>query len=251
MRAPVVLMFAATIAFALASSAQDPGEDLWKKAVGFAAASKEAKIVPGTLTMATIVKKKDGSVESDSTVKFRTVDKGDELDMELISAFENGKDVTAEARKKNEDEKKQEAAKKKGEGEGSVSLSIGDNPFEPSVQKSVKMVYKSDVTLDGKAASIFTFTEKSADGKSTMKGRAWLDASTGMPLKVESTTEPLPEHVEKMTTTTRYTVTQDGLWIPDSCMITGEAGFLWMHFFSETKVQFSDFRISKAKDAGK
>ena len=249
MRARVAIFLSAIISLSVVSSAQEPKENLWQKAVGFAAAAKEAKIVPGTLSMATIVKKKDGSMESDSTMKFRTVDKGDELDMELLSAVENGKDVTAEARKKNEEEKKEATSKK--EGEESVSTSIGDNPFEPSAQKNVKMVYKSDVTLDGKAASIFTFTEKSADGKSTLKGRAWLDAATGMPLKVESTTDPLPDHVEKMTTTTLYATTENGLWVPSSCVIAGEAAFLWMHFFSETKVQFTDFRTSTVKEKGK
>ncbi len=244
----VFIILTAMMFFGVYLCAQESKEHLWQKAVGLAAAAEDAKIVPGTLYMSTIVKKKDGTVESDSTVKFRTVDKGDELDMELLSAVENGKDVTEEARKKNEEEKKDSKERKDGE---PLSVSIGDNPFDPGVQKSVKAVYKMDVVVDGRAASIFTFTEKSPDGKSMLKGRAWLDSTTGMPIKVESTTDPLPDHVEKMTTTTRYKTTQDGLWVPESCLIAGEAGFLWMHFSSETKVQFADFRISTVKEKGK
>lgn len=243
-----LFLFLLFIALFVPSLAQESKNSLWQKAVGFAAAAKEARIVPGALSMSTIVKKKDGTVESDSTLKFRTVDKGDELDTELISAVEDGKDVTAEARKKNEEEKKESKENKEGE---SLSVSIGDNPFEPEAQKRVKAAFKMDTVLDGRSASIFTFIEKSADGKSVLKGRAWLDSATGMPIKVESTTEPLPDHVEKMTTTTRYKMTQDGLWVPESCLITGEAGFLWMHFSSETKVQFADYRISSVKEKGK
>lgn len=242
-----VLIFLLSV-LCVPAMAGEPPAGLWQKAVGFAAAAKEAKIVPGSVSMSTVVKKKDGTVEGDSTVKFRTVDRGDDLDMELLSAVENGKDVTAEAKKKNEEEKRNSREKKD---EGSVSLSIGDNPFEPGVQKNVKSVFKSEVTLDGRAASIFTFVEKSADGKSVLKGRAWLDSMTGMPLKVESTTEPLPSHIEKMTTTTIYAATPEGLWVPASCLIAGEGGFLWMHFSSETKVQFGDYRISKAKETAK
>lgn len=236
--------------FCAAAFAGEPQDGLWQKAVGFASASKEAKVVPGTFTMSTVVKKKDGTVESTSTLKFRTVDKGDDVDAELISAVEDGKDVTAEARKQNEEEKKNAKPKQEGSGEGSVSLSLGEHPFGPEIQKDVKVLFRSQTMVDGTAASLFTFVQKSGDGKSVTKGRAWLDSSTGMPLKIESATEPLPDHVENMTTTTTFTKTPEGLWVAASSIIAGEGGFLWMHFSSETKVQFSDFRISKAKAGG-
>ena len=57
-----------------------------------------AGVAPGRLEMDACVKKPDGTVEEQSSMRFRIVYEGDGSRTELISATQNGKDVTEKAK---------------------------------------------------------------------------------------------------------------------------------------------------------
>jgi hypothetical protein len=216
--------------------------DLWSKAVEFERQTKEAGIMPQTMVMTSIIKNKSGKVEESSEIKMKMVEKGNEIETEIVSVIENGKDVTAEAKKEAEKNKKESESSKKDD--TSITFSFGESPFDPDVQKNLIFKYESDTILYGTQVSVFTFTEKSEDGKSTTKGKTYLDSLTGMPLKVESSTEPLPRFVKKIAVTVNYSKSEDGYVIPSTAIVEGEGGFLFMKYFSESKITFSDYKIS-------
>jgi hypothetical protein len=234
-----------------ASSPQDP---LWLKAVSGAERAQASGVVPGKLEMRATVKKPDGTVEDQSTVVFRIVQEGEESRTEIISATENGKDVTEEAKaeeNKSEQKRKEKSEKNRDkEDRATIELEPGYHPFSPKVLARVTYQRVGETLLEGRPAALFTFRHASEDGNSALEGKAWLDLGTGAPLQVEVSPSPLPKHVDAMKSTVRFETTADGLWRPTTSEIKGEGGMLWIRKVFESSFRFSDWH-KKEEPAGK
>jgi hypothetical protein len=233
---------------AWADAPAPPQDPLWQKAVEGATRTEAAGMVPGRLEMSASVKKPDGTAEEQSAMLFRIVYEGDESRTVLISATQNGKDVTEKA-KAEEAKQERERKEKKPKKEDSVTLELepGYHPFSPKSQIRVTARRTGDAPLDGRKAALFTFKESSEDGKSALEGRAWLDPETGAPLQVEASPAPLPQHVDTLVSTTRFETAPDGLWRPVSTEMRGEGGMLWIRRTFESRFRLTDWHVKDGK----
>ncbi|MFH1177070.1 MAG: hypothetical protein V1750_06645 [Acidobacteriota bacterium] len=233
---------------ASSTTAQDP---LWEKAVGLASRAKERGLAPGRLEMDAFVKKPNGTVEQKSTAVFTVVTEGEESRTELISATQNGKDVTErlKAEEARAQQRDKEERGRKDKHEVTVELEPGYHPFLPKVQPQVTYQRRGDALLDGRKVVLFSFRHAADDGKSALAGRAWLDPETGVPLQVEVSPIPLPKHVDLMMSTTRFEAAADGLWHPASSHVNGEGGMLWIHRVFESEFRFLEWHTTDETSA--
>ena len=246
--APLVLAGALGCSRAWADAPPHPQDPLWQRAVEGAAKSEAAGVAPGGLEMEACVKKPDGTVEEQSSMRFRIVYEGDGSRTELISATQNGKDVTEKAKAeeaKQERERKEKKPKK--EDSASLELEPGYHPFSPKSQDRVTVQRAGEAPFDGRTAAVFTFRETSEDGKSAFQGKAWLDPETGAPLQIEASPSPLPKHVDALVSTTRFETAPDGLWRPVSTQMRGEGGMLWIRRVFESRFRLTDWHVKDGR----
>jgi hypothetical protein len=126
---------------------------------------------------------------------------GNTIRLDLLSAEENGKDVSRQARSAIE---------------GHVTLRelVGDTPFTPAEGQTVAAHYNGrHRQLNGRECSGFAFIFKT--GEATIEGTAWLDQKTGLPLEVHSriVTVPFTQDDVKITSFSEseyYTHTEQG-----------------------------------------
>ena len=201
------------------SSAQP---DLWQKAVQIAA--RNQNWVPGEAYTRTEVMNTKGKLEHVEESEFRILRRqGGEVKTEIVRVVRDGKDETAQARKK-----QQEAEKKNPDKAGGKTFRVGRSPFLPEVQDSVTVQpLDSTATIDGKRCAGFRFEELVPRGRKIV-GTAWLDVQTGAPVLLEFEPRPLPKRVKKMRTQIRYRWTPEGDWYPVEMTMSGEGGFLFI-----------------------
>jgi hypothetical protein len=70
-------------------------------------------------------------------------------------------------------------------------------------------------------------------------GTAWLD-STGVPLEVEFTMNPLPKHVKKMRTVLRYDDSGPLGWLMVGASTEGEGGILFIKKRFRMRIEASE-----------
>ena len=117
----------------------------------------------------------------------------------------------------------------------------GYSPFDPEDQARVSFkVVGAGGIIDGRSTMLYEFTE-STDEDVAFSGRAWLDAATGAPVKIEYTTDPLPKRVKEMVTTVEYEhVAPDSLVVRKMYVdVTGGILFIKKHFHMD--MSFDDY----------
>jgi hypothetical protein len=174
---------------------------------------------------------------------------GDDFGVDVVSATENGKDITAKMREEEKGHKKKKE-KKDDEKEVGISINPGDHPFNPELQKDITYQRVGPADLDGRETILFRYTHRMNDKKG-MKGRAWLDPETGAPIAVVAQPDPLPKMVDEMTSRTTFKVTEEGYWVPETGEMNGSGGFLWIKRWMEMRMTFSDYCLKETlKSAG-
>ncbi len=204
-------------ALALPIAGTAPDDPLWQKAVEVARAAESSGPVPGTVSVATRVLKRDGSLDHSGMVVFRTVERTDgDLELEVVRAEQDGKDVTAKAREEEaRGRRRTEERRKEGTGDDeTLEVSLDYHPFSPKFQERVTAERRGEVLLDGRPAVLFAFRHASSLGKRAVAGRAWLDPATGAPLRVDASPDPLPRFVDTMTPTVFFRLSPEGQWLP-------------------------------------
>lgn len=240
----ILFVFLGILSLGPAPSAEGPSADpLWEKALALAAKTREAGLHPGRMEMRSTVKRPDGTLESESVILFRVFRQGGQSETEVLSATENGKDVTAklraeEARAK---EREKKGGREKDRQETSVELEPGYHPFAAGVQGRVTYARVGAEGLAGRSAVVFRFRHAGEGKGGSLVGRAWLDAASGEPLQVEVSPDPLPKHVEEMRSTVRFETGPEGFWIPATTDIHGEGGMLWIRRVFDSSVRFLDW----------
>lgn len=208
-----------------------PADSLWQKAVELMDTNDD--LVPGT--MKTFMQEVDKHGEAKDENKYREswgrlyLREDGEIEYEPLKIIEDGEDVTEEEIAKEEERKEEDD-------EDSESDSMeGYSPFDMDSQDrmSAKRSGEGEI-IDGKSTVEFEFTEETEEDEE-YSGKVWLEAGTGVPVKVEYTVDPLPKRVKRMVTTMAYE-----FFAPDSIVVggmsvdaTGGILFIKKHFHME------------------
>jgi hypothetical protein len=243
-------------------TAADAHPALWIRAVQICEAAKD--LVPGKVNQKMQELDKKGRVKSETNIDASiSLDQAGKIRNDIVKASKDGKDITAEEKKRAAEQEKKmaakEAAKKakekdakkdsKGDSdEHSYSFSLSDTPFNPERQNEVRVTERAGrETIDGAPCVSFEFSypdkrEAGSKGKpATIRGKAWVDESSARPMKLEYTSDPLPKHVKNMLTTLRYGMDVSGSWVLKQMAFDARGAFL---FFGQTirgDIRFSDY----------
>ncbi len=212
---------------------------LWAQAVKIFAANKD--LVPGTVRQKIQELEDDGRVKSESNAEISlSLDSEGKIKSDIVKAAKDGKDVTAEERKKAaEREKKSKKDSKSDPDDGeskerSHSVSSSDNPFNPDIQNDVRVTEtNARETVGGRSCVRFGYShpvpsEKPSKDKPTLfKGTAWIEESSGNPVKIEYTNDPLPKGAKSMLTTFYYGNGANGSWVVEKMEFAAHGSFLF------------------------
>lgn len=164
------------------SKTADQPDPLWQRAV--AVAGRNANWVPRRIVEQQQVLSQSGDLhEASRTVLLLQGERQSRLRTVVQSSTKNG--VDQRAAKQAEIDAEQAAKAGKGDA-GSPDWDNG--PFAPENQAQVSyraLGPKHDLTENGRKLRAFAFTQRSDEG--VWDGKTWLDAKSGMPVKLEST----------------------------------------------------------------
>jgi hypothetical protein len=108
----------------------------------------------------------------------------------------------------------------------------GYSPFGPESQTGMYVKPLGDGGIvGGRHTMEYEFTDRS-DAEVVMKGKAWLEKDTGIPVRIEYTPDPLPKRVKRMMTTMEYEhISPDSLIVSRMYVeVTGGILFIKKHF---------------------
>ena len=123
------------------------------------------------------------------------------LEVRLVRATRDGRDVTAGEREVLEDEKARfEETREE------------DNPFLRAVQGRVDPMRLNRMReIDGRVCAALAYGQRTADGE--WMGTAWIEDETGLPVELQRKPRP-DEGIPEVLVTTRYGSSPDGGWFP-------------------------------------
>jgi hypothetical protein len=165
------------VAMAAVSSGevQDP---LWDKAVETATVNRNW--MPGLVKVSEVVRNKRGELIETTATSFRLFLSDGEVDAELVSASENGADITEAARREFQ---KNKAAW--------LADGLEESPFDPNAQDRVSATATGKTAVvDETECTVYVFTH--VDETGLWRGEAWLDPTLGAPLRIFEQLESVP-----------------------------------------------------------
>jgi hypothetical protein len=243
---------------AVAAPAHKPAVDLGALLARLAAAEERvaasSKAIGFTMTARAEELDRKGNPETvhESVERIRTVD--GKSDSELIRASTDGKDETAEERKKRADAKAEEekrAKDEKGKEGGRKSVSVGiSSPFGAETQKKYRY------SLVGKDPSApdrwrIRFEPKGEPSPELLTGEAIVDAAAGAVIRVTQHPAKNPHFVDRMETTLDFDPANPVGPLPVRMTVEGEGGFLFIKKRIRATMTFSDWKVEEAKPTGK
>lgn len=230
---------------------------LWAKAVEIFELNKN--LVPGKAFQKIEELDDEGRAKSQTDVEVSlALDSSGKVKSEIVRATKDKKDITADERKKAAERERKEAKKKatkektakdkKDSDESSHSFSMDDGPFSAKMQPDVRVAESTArETIDSASCMRFEFSypekrEPRSKGKPMMvAGTAWLDESSGRPIKVEYTFDPLPKHVKRMKTVLHYGAEAKDAWILKEMLFEASGSFLFFGKTMRGEIAFSDY----------
>lgn len=236
----VFLIIALGAGFVIAR--ESPADPLWQKAVALAGANLD--LVPGKMMSRIIELDDNGKTKSvnESWLRFYLApDK--QVETELLKAVKDGKDITAEQRKKMaEDRKKQTAsADSKDNKRPKKSIDLSDsNPFAPGIQASVikKSLDRREIIQE---KNCLVYEYHYTKDELSYKGLAWLEEDTGTPLRLQYSLDPLPKYTTRMLTVINYSSDNSGLWHPATMTMEAAGKFLMIKKNLRMVFEFSEY----------
>lgn len=236
----VFLVIILGIGFVIAQ--ESPADPLWQKAVTLAGANLDW--VPGK-TMSRVIELDDsGKTKSITESWFRFyLDQDNQVEAELLKEVKDGKDITAERRKKMaENRKKQTAAPdSKNEKRPKKNIDLSDsNPFVPEIQSTVtkKNLERREV-VQGENCLVYEY--KFTGDELSYKGLVWLEETTGTPLKLKYSLVPLPKYTTRMLTIIHYYSGNNGEWYPATMTMEAAGKFLLVKKNLRMVFEFSEY----------
>ncbi|MFA7056087.1 MAG: hypothetical protein WC155_00825 [Candidatus Cloacimonadales bacterium] len=177
-------------------------DELWLKAVKLKNASFD--IYPSTTTYKSIIKDKKGTVQQEITILIAHTEK----DGNIINSFVEGQ--TSDEPLTADDE--------------AVAVYLGTDVlvkeagiFKTETNEDFKLTRVADEMLEGKEYAKYQITQFIMNEKKKIKseGFIWLDAITGIPLKMVADIEPNHMMVKSINMTTTFSLTKDGYLVAD------------------------------------
>jgi hypothetical protein len=225
---------------------------LWQKALDVF--QKNNNWFPSKVSILSEMLDRQGRSDSITKLYFSiTVDDKGEAHTELLQALKDGKDISADMKKKLEASEalEEKTAKKK----DTLTVSLAENPFNPDRQQGVTVrAHAEKQLLFGRVCQRFDFSFKTEIDrknkkveKTTWVGKAWLEENSGIPLKLEFSLEPLPKHVNSLWTIYLYEINATGDWVLKEIKVQGQGGFLFIKKSFRSTTSFSDYRRQPQK----
>lgn len=204
---------------------QTVSEPLWQRAVIIA--SQNQDLIPGAMYAHFNEFNSKGKLkkEEESWTRLSLGSNGD-LHMELAKHLENGVDITAEKKKGFDKKNNKQENKQKSKNEFGVELN-DLNPFNPGNQENVTVTsLNHQESINGQPCSVFKYTRTISPGNYQI-GKAWLDNSTGAPIRIDYTLDPLPAFVKELTCKVDYKNEPTGAWYPNKVEMDCKVSFLF------------------------
>jgi hypothetical protein len=230
--------------------AADAPDSLWQKAVAIAEANRDA--IPGTM-FSTVENLDDKGKPKETEQRWMRFSLGPDgqVTSEITKVVKDGKDVTAaeqakqkaeQAKTKTEQGRKKDEKREKEKTDGvRVEFGSGDDVFSAATgaTTSVKPLDEKK-TIENKQCVGYAFTQKRKSGE-TLEGTAWLEESTGVPVRTQYTPKPLPKYTKRMQTTVEYKHSPEGSWHPKRYTVEGSGGFLWIKKTMRIRIEFGEW----------
>ena len=177
---------------------------------------------------------------SESKRQVSTTKEGDRH-AEVLSASEDGKDTTAEERKKQaEREAKRKASKEAPK--SNVSL-----PFEP--EQAGKLFFWT-VGTDAKTGLVrLGFWPKGARSDEVLEGEAVIDPVRGETVSVRMKPSKMPTFVDRMDLELGFDAVTDGVRLLSTLKVAGEGGIAFVKRRGSAVTTFSDYALPAAASA--
>ena len=218
----------------LAAGAETITDSLWIGAVDLAEQNRD--LVPGT--MESYVQEVDKHGKPKDEDKYRhtwaklSLNADGEIEYGSVKVIDNGKDITEQ-----EQAREREKRDEENDGDSKSFTTKGYSPFRIGARErvSIQRMEETEV-VDGMDLIVFKFVEhpEDEDGEE-FTGTAWFDPASGVPVRMEYTTDPLPKRVKRMITAMEYFYSA-----PDSLVVkrmtvdvTGGMLFIKKHFHME------------------
>ena len=232
-------------------SLNDEEEACWRKGVQAALLAKD--YVPGRIYMKFEKLDSDGKTKDQNETWLELLP--GEKEVKLLKALENGKDITKEALEKERIKKEKNKEKgKKNDGDHSINLSSEEIvPFLTNSKKPVSYKYLGREKENGVDYNVFEFQKefipKNGKKEETInhKGKIWLDAVSGMPVKSHYTYDPLPSKVKQMEMNTTFVSDGDKFFIKEHKMYI-KAGFLFINKLFRISFVLDGYRKADKKN---
>ena len=221
--------------------------ELWRRAVAVFEANRH--LLPGRVLASFAIVDDKGKPKRTSEREMRyALDARGEVQVELVRALDNGRDVTAKARSAFRPER--------GDGDGQdarengrASFSLADVPLAAEKQEQVEVLARPETAaLYGMTCRRFDFSMRlplaesgRARGKSfSLRGMAWIDEAGGRPVKLEFAPDPLPSRVKSLWTVFTYGPGAGGEWLLKEIRSEGAGGFLFIKKRFRSRIELND-----------
>ncbi len=245
-----ISLLSVTVCWPGESQAAVPNDSLWLKAVGLSELNDD--LVPGSMRMHMQEMDKHGMPkDEDKYYEYWSrlfLGEDGQVDFETVKVIENGKDITEEEKAKERESDDNEDEDDEGESHSMERYS----PFASERQKRISVARIDTIDIvNGRNAVPYKFTEQTAD-EEIIRGTAWLEAYSGVPLRVEYTTDPLPKRVKSMVTTVEYEYVAPDSLIVRRMSVKASGGFLFIKKHFHMDMTFGDYwRLPKDYEAEK
>lgn len=221
--------------------------DLWRRAVAVYEANKH--LLPGKVLAAFALVDGKGKPKRTSERELRYfLDSRGKVQVQLVRALDNGRDVTAKARDELRQDEERQGARPGGENRARFSLS--DVPFAAEKQGQLEVVARAETaSLFGMTCRRFDFSLNlpaaapgGAKGRSlVLRGMAWIDEAGGAPVKFEFAPDPLPSKVKRLWTVFTYGPAAGGGWLLKEITSEGMGGFLFIKKSFRSRIELGDY----------
>ncbi len=217
----------ACLALLVAAALPGGADALWDKAVTFARGS--SGWVPSSVSVLLQLLDGKGLVQESwqSWLKLSASDDGS-TSLQVVRSVHNGEDTT---------EREQQSQRRTGQS----PMTRWDNPLDPAVQGTVTAQARSQgEVVDDKRCVVYDFTMAKPD-KTTLTGTAWLDESTGAPVRIRYSPGRLPRGVAALTTTLRFSRDSGRQGFLQEALIEGAAGILFVQRAFRSVITIDDW----------
>lgn len=234
------LLLALLFAPLLAAPGSDPvAADLWRKATSLFAQFEG--VYPSRMSVRTEMLDRGGKATAVTEMRFvNTLREDGVVESELVSAFEDGRDVTAGRRARREE-------RRAGDGK-QARISLSDSPFNPERQERLELrPHPERALISGRSCRRFDFSyrpEIEGLGKGAgvvQRGMAWLEEESGRPLKLEYTLVPLPRRVKRLWTVCLFETEAGGAWVMREMRVEGQGGILFIRKGFRLVTRFEEY----------